>query len=84
MQDEAVSTATRPILVAAPVVVPAGLQLAVLGSGVRLPVVQTAAVAPVEETAVVQSADNAVGGAAPFVAPAGPAVPVYPRKQARH
>ena len=60
---------------------PAGLQLAVLGGGVRLPALEAAQVAPAPAAAI---ADTGVGGALPFAAPVAPAVPVYPRKQARH
>ena len=79
-------TAARPILGAVPVVVvvPAGLQLAVLGGGVRMPAIQVAE-APVVPEQPISRVGSAPGVSAflPSEAPA-PTVPVYPVKQARH
>jgi hypothetical protein len=67
------------------VVVPAGLQLAVLAGGVRMPLVQVAEVAPVEEQPISRAGSPAgVSAFLPNAIPAEPTVPVYPRKQARH
>jgi hypothetical protein len=91
--------APAPVGVASPLVgiapafvaAPAGLQLAVIGGGVRLPTFDVAQAAPVDERPIARAGSEA--GESAFLpakvkpaAPKGPApaVPVYPRKQARH
>jgi hypothetical protein len=63
-----------------------GLQLAVIAGGVRMPAVPLAAAQPAEELPISRTGNtpgpNALLPARP--APVAPAVPVYPRKQARH
>ncbi|MEA3065450.1 MAG: hypothetical protein QOJ27_1902, partial [Sphingomonadales bacterium] len=75
-----------PVLIATPVLaapllpgLSGGPQLAVVGGGVRMPAIEIARndVPEEEETAPVVRP-------APIQTPVKPAVPIYPRKQARH
>jgi filamentous hemagglutinin family protein len=75
-----------PVLIASPILAapllpasPAGPPLAVIGGGVRMPAIEIAQTdVPAEEEA------GPAARPAPAQTPIKPAVPVYPRKQARH
>jgi len=79
------TSAARPLLLASPVAAATGSpQFAVLDSGVRMPDVEMSAITPaVDQRTIVQvgAPDN---GNAALPTPAGPIVPVHPRKQSRH